>query len=606
MTVRAMPLCLVCLRLQAKVGGGGVCTAFPAGIPQGIWLSEIDHRQPYPGDDALTFLPENAAAVRYATLLFPPPPLATLRLRLAELARRIQTPEIQRAWTNVVYDEAQHPRGAHGKFIATVARGSAELSHIRRAIAEHNLAAWRLRRIDQGGNAKQRKAAADTYLHNAEYQGIRGFANIKAHLKTREAALADAMRAYTPAERALLLSAYHHYNDLTWGGRNRQGEVITGREPLFHLKDQQQMTPVAHMLRDHLDVYNKLLRRDHKAAAAAGKAPTLLLSEKARQTAYATLTPSQRQALQVHRTALERMNASNQRHVESARDRAIKEWEQRQANLPLLVGGGDRQALDILREALPPHQSSATTDVHGTQMPFTQGAIDAARTHIEPFDQQGINRTGVAKIDGKRYVIKDMTGVGTLTQQFQQARNEAATVALLHAAGLPEVGPREAYHILGSDGRHYAVISVEPGTGKNWGMQDQYAPLAKANQFSRLILGEYLAGMTDRHAGNVLWDDATRTLREIDFGYGLKEHHLVERSFTLGTWEKQDHEMRFSDAGVRGVLDRRDAILKAADRYPLTSSERDAVQHRLDILEKWYTAHQGDLTMANLQRATTR
>lgn len=120
MTVRAMPLCLVCLRLQAKVGGGGVCTAFPAGIPQGIWLSEIDHRQPYPGDDALTFLPENAAAVRYATLLFPPPPLATLRLRLAELARNVTL------------------RDDKGRYAGSVGSGQS-------SDAEHQVAYWRAR-----------------------------------------------------------------------------------------------------------------------------------------------------------------------------------------------------------------------------------------------------------------------------------------------------------------------------------------------------------------------------------------------------------------------------------------------------------------------------
>lgn len=31
------------------------CTAFPKGIPWGIWREEIDHEKPFPGDHGIQF-----------------------------------------------------------------------------------------------------------------------------------------------------------------------------------------------------------------------------------------------------------------------------------------------------------------------------------------------------------------------------------------------------------------------------------------------------------------------------------------------------------------------------------------------------------------------
>lgn len=45
--------CHLCL----NYGGEGVCLAFPDGIPDEIWSGEVDHSQPYKGDNGFRFEP---------------------------------------------------------------------------------------------------------------------------------------------------------------------------------------------------------------------------------------------------------------------------------------------------------------------------------------------------------------------------------------------------------------------------------------------------------------------------------------------------------------------------------------------------------------------
>lgn len=44
-------ICTICRNLR----GDKTCTAFPKGIPEGIYSGKHDHRQPYPGDNGIRF-----------------------------------------------------------------------------------------------------------------------------------------------------------------------------------------------------------------------------------------------------------------------------------------------------------------------------------------------------------------------------------------------------------------------------------------------------------------------------------------------------------------------------------------------------------------------
>lgn len=54
MTTVPLPICYSCVHLSVD-GYEMTCAAYPAGIPTEILESEVDHRQPYTGDNGIHF-----------------------------------------------------------------------------------------------------------------------------------------------------------------------------------------------------------------------------------------------------------------------------------------------------------------------------------------------------------------------------------------------------------------------------------------------------------------------------------------------------------------------------------------------------------------------
>lgn len=60
MTTPVPPMCVVCARI--KEDRSFTCEAFPDEIPDDIAFRYVDHRNPYPGDGGLQFVPIDSPA----------------------------------------------------------------------------------------------------------------------------------------------------------------------------------------------------------------------------------------------------------------------------------------------------------------------------------------------------------------------------------------------------------------------------------------------------------------------------------------------------------------------------------------------------------------
>lgn len=72
------PICLGCQHFQDYHEGTGICAAFPDGIPDAIWDSQADHRQPFDDDQGIQFAPTSPQKAEYADLIFAHAPTATV------------------------------------------------------------------------------------------------------------------------------------------------------------------------------------------------------------------------------------------------------------------------------------------------------------------------------------------------------------------------------------------------------------------------------------------------------------------------------------------------------------------------------------------------
>jgi hypothetical protein len=267
-----------------------------------------------------------------------------------------------------------------------------------------------------------------------------------------------------------------------------------------------------------------------------------------------------------------------------------------------------RQAQDDLRgvhgQSLLPARPGVSDpgsrlDEHGTEMPFTRGEFDHAMTGAATAARQGrMNMTMSATINGREYYVKHTVAErhAFTSQMADEMRTEAATVAGWKALGYGHLAPGEAYHLVGADGTHYAIIAKVPGEQSRDFSRADMAARVSSEDLQRAVLGEYVLGLQDRHGGNLLYDEAGGKLHEIDYGFSFMRNAGVTRNgMAASIWHTQvraadpqgvRHSPEFSRHILRDAIAHEGAVTAALARYGLDQQEMTAVGDRFRMLRK--------------------
>lgn len=257
--------------------------------------------------------------------------------------------------------------------------------------------------------------------------------------------------------------------------------------------------------------------------------------------------------------------------------------------------------------------AASRVDEHGQRMPFSHGEFDAARTGGQRVNSGNINETSIVRIGRHDYVVKAVEDQGPTQYAISlrdQQRNEAATVAAMRALGLGHLAPSEAYHVVGSDGRRYAVVRVERGTPGGDHSDAEIARRVPEAELRQAVLGEYLLGMRDRHAWNYLYDAGRGPgerghVKLIDFGFGF--HHgagVQGRDALSDIWHaKAGGRAEWSHEEVGRFLGREGAVRDALSRFDMTSEEMAGVNSRFEALRRLYDSTTGPISYTDLHLA---
>lgn len=259
-------------------------------------------------------------------------------------------------------------------------------------------------------------------------------------------------------------------------------------------------------------------------------------------------------------------------------------------------------------------------DAHGQPLPFSRDQFAAAWQAGTPV--AGANRNDVRRttIGGREYIAKvarDDQERRTGQSAYDQQRNEAAAPAALRALGLESVAPAASYHVVGSDGRQYAVTTLEHGDGENFSGQRRLNQVAGETHYRELAkawLADYVLGMDDSHANNMLFDATTGSVKHIDFGFSFRQG----LSPSSRSWSGQALSRRNADdAQVRGTANRHqkdmrdlvtsmakraDAFAQTLQRFGLSHAEVGAARARLTYLVDMAKRNQ-DLSPEGVRRA---
>ena len=182
-------------------------------------------------------------------------------------------------------------------------------------------------------------------------------------------------------------------------------------------------------------------------------------------------------------------------------------------------------------------------------------------------------------------------------EAYVQNRNEIATVAVAKAMGASDLVTPAAYHLTTADGTRYTVTQMITGEplDRYFGMHQDVTPEnlpVSRTQLEKAVLTEYLVGMQDRAARNLLYDPATRSIHEIDFNTSFLTIPIFSRSTARTILQERQpaNAQGYSRSVVKSLLAHQKSAIRAATTYGLSSDAITALQQRYAALQAAYDA----------------
>lgn len=261
------------------------------------------------------------------------------------------------------------------------------------------------------------------------------------------------------------------------------------------------------------------------------------------------------------------------------------------------------------RAQLYPNAGQSHEDEHGQHMPFTRDEFEQAMRPgtATPISNSNVNFAFRVTIHGQDYIAKEASADQGRYDAYAQARNEAATVAAMHALGDGDLAPSAAYHIEASNGSSWTIQTLEPGIAGNniMRLEQTAAGHLTEDQLARAFLDQYVLGMQDRHSGNILVDMAGGggKLVEIDHGFGFKHNRALEKRDTVrDIWRAKVHlaggrQVVIPKTAIEHVFNHQRDLFAALDRFGVPDLEKRWVADRLFHLSLLYRRNSQSLNV---------
>ena len=273
-----------------------------------------------------------------------------------------------------------------------------------------------------------------------------------------------------------------------------------------------------------------------------------------------------------------------------------------------------RNGTDLIRNDFVRYsrRHSYMTDQYGQPLPDRLFSILLAIETAPPFRQQGAcSLVKKIKLNGKQYFAKMNDEV--ISDSIVPGEEEYCEVTSHHAlrALYPAIVPSDSFHIITADGQQ-CLLTTAVANGYTYAPENhrKAAPYVDLHCLQWIVLSEWICGLIDRHAGNLIIQKTRKHAIIIDNALswhfqppflGWDEEEGFFSSFARGMWEFHDTALTFHRAILEEVITRESAVLKAMEAFTDFPYGND-LRKRFAILQQALAQSDGDVRLSTIEQ----